>query len=282
MEQFLKLKEVKLPEQRSKEWYEMRSRMITASDFGTAIGWNKYEKPEGLIAKKVGKEKPFKGNLATQWGTKYEEVATMIYQELNSVKVHEFGCMPHPTINFLGASPDGITEEGIMLEIKCPMSREINGIIPMYYWVQMQGQLEVCNLEQCDFLECKLCEYKSLEDYLGDNCRFKGIVAEYTDGERPRFKYSSFRATELDTTSEWKFINLKYWKLEKMNCVPVMRNRKWFHEYALPRLAEIWNKILYYREHPDEWKINIGAEIVDVDDAADTMYSNKFIALDFS
>ena len=51
-----------------------------------------------------------------------------------------------------------------MLEIKCPTSRDITGFVPEYYHAQVQGQLEVCGLEYCDFLECELREYdKALE-----------------------------------------------------------------------------------------------------------------------
>ena len=34
--------------------------------------------------------------------------------------------MPHPSIPFLGASSEGITPEGMMLEIKCPPVRKID------------------------------------------------------------------------------------------------------------------------------------------------------------
>ena len=47
-----------------------------------------------------------------------------------------------------------VLRNGRMLEIKCPYSRVINGIVPDNYEVQMQIQLEVCDLEICDF--CKL------------------------------------------------------------------------------------------------------------------------------
>ena len=53
-------------------------------------------------------------------------------------------------IDYFGASPDGIVSYesknkdyvGRMLEIKCPKSRKIDGIIPIGYYYQIQGQLE--------------------------------------------------------------------------------------------------------------------------------------------
>ena len=56
-----------------------------------------------------------------------------------------------------------------MLEIKNVVSREISGIPKFEYWVQMQIQMEVCDLNECDFLETKFVEYENYEDYLNDN-----------------------------------------------------------------------------------------------------------------
>ena len=54
--------------------------MLTASDAATAIGVNKYEKPDDLILKKCGLNK-FNGNEATEHGNKYENIARDIYCE---------------------------------------------------------------------------------------------------------------------------------------------------------------------------------------------------------
>ena len=42
-----------------------------------------------------------------------------------------------------------------MLEIKCPPIRKFTTEVPEHYWIQMQGQLETCDLEECDFLQVK-------------------------------------------------------------------------------------------------------------------------------
>ena len=57
---------------------------------------------------------------------------------------------------------------GRMLEIKNPFSRVINGIPKDEYWIQMQMQLEVCDLDCCDFLETKFTEYESREAFDAD------------------------------------------------------------------------------------------------------------------
>ena len=41
-------------------------------------------------------------------GVLCEEITTRLYEQRFNVVVKEYGCLPHKTINFLGASPDGI------------------------------------------------------------------------------------------------------------------------------------------------------------------------------
>ena len=55
-----------------------------------------------------------------------------------------------------------------MLEIKNIVNREITGIPKKEYWIQMQVQMEVCELNECDFLETKFFEYESEEDFNSD------------------------------------------------------------------------------------------------------------------
>lgn len=157
------------PEQRSPEWYEMRKGMCTASDICAILGEGKYKTRNDIILKKCGKGKPFTGNKYTMHGQIYEDVAIGIYESRhNYIKVYEFGLIAHPKVSCLGASPDGITPEGTMIEIKCPPKRVITGIVPHEYWCQMQIQLEVCNLQVCHFFECLIIQYNTKEEYLED------------------------------------------------------------------------------------------------------------------
>jgi putative phage-type endonuclease len=263
------------PEQRSREWYEMRNTMISASDWGTIVlPSNGMSGKNNILLKKCGEEMPNLTGTAIQWGVKYEQVANLIYEHRNGVEVHEFGCIRHPTIPFLGASPDGITADGVMLEIKCPYSREIDGIIPEGYYCQVQGQLEVCELDRCDFLEVKLMEYESEEDYLGDASqtdenRFynrygmeKGVVGNIYDCQEGKLVYEYSPVGILDEDlARWKgevsakyegsprfsLQEYTYWFLERVSCIPIYRNQEWFHR-ARPLLEEFWNQILRYRE----------------------------------
>eukprot|EP00798_Chlamydomonas_sp_ICE-L_P029875 gene29875-biopygen11611 len=81
-----------------------------------------------------------------------------------NVLVHEFGLLRHASKSFLGASPDGVTEDGVMLEIKCPWRRKIDGTVPMQYYLQIQGQLAVSGLLECDYFEVEFDILQSEEE----------------------------------------------------------------------------------------------------------------------
>ena len=290
-EQIKFLKTIPQPEQRTKEWYVFRNQRLTASDLGTIIGVNPYETYNKIIQKKCGCETPFYMNRNIRRGVKYEEVITNIYEYRNNVKVFEYGCLPHPTIGHFGASPDGIVDNGSenlnylgrMLEIKCPGSRPITGFCPEYYYAQVQGQLEVCDLEFCDFVECKIEDYDSKSDYFDDfyldaegNCDYhytkdrleKGIVIEAYDKTLGKEKYfygklgmnyeeayiwehdiienSIFASDNLD------YLTTTYWYATEYNELLIKRQKEWFHEVCVPKINKFWEDVLHYRTRPME------------------------------
>lgn len=276
-----RLKLIPQPEQRSPEWYTMRHSMLSASDWGSILGMSKYGGGKNqVLLKKCCDDTPFFTNAAMKWGIKYEAVAIQIYEYRNKTQVIEFGCIRHPTIHHLGASPDGITANGVMLEIKCPSSRVIDGIIPDVYYCQVQGQLEVCELDRCDFLECKLVEYQNEQDYLTDcdkNGNFfyntygneKGVVANLYDMKNNKefFEYSPIGIIGQEL-KEWKseilskyrhqsqyiLSEFSYWFLHHASCIPIYRNQEWFYK-ASKELEEFWNQVCYYRSvGPDKLK----------------------------
>jgi hypothetical protein len=197
-------------------------------------------------------------------GQKYEPVSVMLYELMYKTKIEDFGCIQHPLYKFLGASPDGINIEfkseryGRMLEIKNPVSRDITGIPKKEYWVQMQLQMEVCDLDECDFLETKFVEYSDRQSYESDlplNTNHKGVIIQfYTKEGIPFYVYRPFNLgtqEEIDTWEEEKisffesepynysFTKYIYWKLEKISCVLVLRNREWFKN-NIGQLEKVW------------------------------------------
>ena len=269
------------PVQRSKEWFELRKNKITASELSVVLGESKYDKPLEALLKKCGFGKPFTKNKYTEWGVKYEPIATKIYETRYKTNVIEFGLVPHRTIPFLAASPDGITPNGMMLEIKCPYTRTITGSAPHDYWTQMQLQLECCDLDECDFLECGLLEYANENEFwldtydddegnLIDETRTeknleKGVLLECynRDTDETTYVYPDEISMTRKEALKWlsvkskKYTKKKFetkkvlWKLNVYSCIRIDRNKKWF-ECKYPKLIDFWKDVCFYR--------NIGAE----------------------
>jgi putative phage-type endonuclease len=281
------LKKLQLPEQRSKEWYEIREHLLTASSLADALGKGHFQTRDDLLIDKTRKdEKPFVMHDIMQWGVKYEQVATEFYENLHSLKIIEFGLIPHPQLSVFGASPDGICDigsgngyEGRMLEIKCPPKRKFTHEVPKHYWMQMQGQLEVCDLEECDFLQVKLEEYKNVNEYeydcLVDNGIKhgktkeglpKGLVIAYTKKNELKinieYKYSpwgksldhilNWRDSFLqELTDDYKIYDMNWWKITRYECTLVRRDKEWWLS-VVPDIINFWDEVVHYREVGNE------------------------------
>ena len=154
--------------QRTPEWYAARENMVTGSELESATSPASQRQ---FFLRKLGLEPRdyLKDTPAIRWGVKYEPVACRIYQRRTGARVHEFGLLAHKGIEGFGASPDGINDLGIMLEIKCPFTRGITGEIPRAYYAQVQAQLDTAGLRECDFLECKFVEYANAGEFLADS-----------------------------------------------------------------------------------------------------------------
>ena len=272
------LKEKPLPAQRTKEWYEYRHCLLTASNiykvFENDSQKNQliYEKCKPVYIPTQEDEenaKPVNVNSPLHWGQKYEPISTMIYENRFQTKIHEFGCIPHLYYKFLGASPDGINADptsqryGRMLEIKNIVNREIDGIPKKEYWIQMQLQMETCDLDECDFLETKFTEYENEKEFLEDGTfqlssagDQKGTIVYFTTKQgKPIYVYKPLEMDELetekwlnDTINEYEaipnvtWIKNIYWKLSDISCVLVQRNKKWFQD-NVETISEFWSLI---------------------------------------
>lgn len=141
--------------QRTPEWYAKRKNHITASQMATICNANKYETRASALKKKVGVEKPFTGNDATMHGQKYEMEAIIKYEKLTGNKCLEFGLLESLNENedFLAGSPDGITDTGRLIEVKCPFRRKPTSEIPGHYKYQIQFLMHILRLKECDFIQ---------------------------------------------------------------------------------------------------------------------------------
>jgi len=287
IEKVERLKLLKLPEQRSEEWYKIREGILTASSLADAIGEGHFCPRDELIMQKCGGPRgsvPFE---IVEWGVMYEPVATSFYEKMNQLTILEFGLVPHPTFKIFGASPDGICDVnsppeyiGRMLEIKCPPRRVFTKEVPRHYWMQMQGQLESCDLEECDFLQVKFIEYFTEQDYIEDiylvndkvkegyssNSFVKGLLIAFIKDNPEgnptiQYEYCDFESS-YDSLKAWseKSINdyndgdfkydrvkLHWWKIERYECSLVGRDRDWWLD-TQPKIIDFWEDVLHYRE----------------------------------
>ena len=264
------LKSIPQPSQRSDDWYIFRHNLLTASSiwkvFGSQATQNQiiYEKCKPYC---IHKNAPV--NSPLHWGQKYEPVSTEFYIKLYNTEISDFGCIKHPRYPFIGASPDGINTDptnprfGRMLEIKNIVNRVINGIPKEEYWIQMQLQMETCDLNECDFLETKFIEYENEEEFLKDGSftysednKLKGMIIMFSYDGRPHYEYAPLYITneeylvwekdilEKNIMGDW--IQNIFWKLEKYSNILVLRNKLWFNA-AIPKIGELWNTILKER-----------------------------------
>lgn len=256
-----------LPPQRTQKWYEMRHNMISASTLWKTLFSDASKKQ--LIEEKAKPLSQCTTNKCNgfdtplEWGQRFEPVAQMYYQEKYKTTIKEYGCIPHPDYTFIGASPDGINVDpgsslyGRMLEIKCIVNREITGIPKKEYWVQMQLQMECCNLDECDFLECRFKTYDNNDEYKKDTTqdRKKGVICCFYDNEHQKFQYEykPFHITDEDSWIEQTmdqvqqnpnktWIKQIYWYLDEVSCVYVRRNKDWFNS-IFSDIELCWNSV---------------------------------------
>ena len=168
-----RLLEVPQIEQRTPLWYEARRTLITASDAASIIGIKPFAAYKGnprdeCMTKKL-ENKPF-SNIYVRHGNRYEDEARDLMCEVLGETTIDFGLVRHPTLEWLGASPDGVTLSGRAVEIKAPLRRKIvPGHVPCHYFPQIQIQMEVLGLDSCIFVQFKPAS-------LNDGVRFIDIV----------------------------------------------------------------------------------------------------------
>lgn len=299
------------PPQRSPSWFKARNKAITASEVACCIPKSedvcklyvelfniykfKYDSTKCLshydtlekyiigkssalhgdlgnqLAEKCNIQK-YKDSIYTLHGKKFEEIATRLYRKYFNTDVIDFGLLPHSRFSWLAASPDGITPNGIMLEIKCPYSRKIDGIPPIWYYSQMIQQLEVADLDECHFLECQISELENEDAFINQTLskideeysykyieteifQDKGILLnKINEDNNSEFKYI-YPPDHLNTTEE--FINWKneiinnslepikpiYYFIYKWNLVKIHRQKEWYSYIAKKYIKPIFDKI---------------------------------------
>ena len=120
-------------EQGSVEWLMERCGLITASRFKDAMDFLKSGKPgakrtaylwELVYERLTGKPAYHAVSYAMERGTELEPMARMSYESFTGNMVMETGFHKHPTLPYVGGSPDGLIDDEGGCEFKCPMNPE--------------------------------------------------------------------------------------------------------------------------------------------------------------
>ena len=276
------------PDQRTDEWYAQRDRLITASDFGTLLKSESTRtnyalgKAEAIRNPRTAAERRTNRPVgaACRHGILFEPVCDLVYRTIcrPGTDTSEFGLLVHPHTDrqFLGASPDGIctenggdpeTQTGRLVEYKAPISRKIvHGRVPEKYLAQIQGQLEVTGLCECDYLECAF-RFQTHEEALqrasitkdidrkmsGAGVVAHGVMLEFPTSLNREPVLGSVNQVDdacvegllggLENDEAREAVFVRYWVLEDYQLVTVKRNRAHFEHHMLPYLQDTWTKI---------------------------------------
>jgi hypothetical protein len=209
------------------------------------------------------------GPRALVWGTRFEPIAKDIYCKLSDfpMRIVDTTCIPHPTVSFLGASPDGIIltdglRNGRLVEFKCPISRVFTDDtpVPPAYYHQMQLQLECTCLKECEYVEFQF-KMLSYSEWVDSKSPFKGFYAVTDDELQVKYRDlndtrtpAEWRTQVLETTDDWRLV---YWSMEKHRMKLVEHDPEWLSKNK-ESITEIWDIILEHRknntlpDHPKE------------------------------
>lgn len=111
----------------SSEWLEIRRKLITASNFGPICKRKSSSNTANLV-----KNILYKKNLAhvtsIAHGIEHEKQALLQLQRQENVEISPCGLFIDPKHPFIGATPDGLIDDDIIVEIKCPITASKKGM----------------------------------------------------------------------------------------------------------------------------------------------------------
>lgn len=250
--------------QRTEEWYTQALRYLTASQFGTLYasprtrGQLVLEKAGLTATERHGQRLVTPSDYMSpfDWGIRFEPVIRTIYSALTSTAVADVGRLYHRSLSNLAASPDGLVIEdttptqerlGRLVEYKAPVTRKLLQKIPSEYYMQMQIQMEVADIDRCDYCEMKF--YSAYNEKMREPCakqtHYRGYVALIMkDGVLDRYEYSPLNAPadwtyEVDEEVNERVYERIEWWLEDYYLETVARDRAWFAG-TIPIMEGFW------------------------------------------
>lgn len=252
-------------EQRTPAWYAQMSTIISASELGRLFA-SPRERGK-LVISKTESPQPRSQQLATlsdrmsafDWGIRFEPVVKQIYEDKHGVTLKELGRLIHETDPRCSASPDGLVyhcpndvRTGRLIEIKCPVTREIDDNIPKDYYSQMQMQLHVTGLQYCDYVEAVFSsKYKNGNNIKQEGpSQYNGVVAlvRYATPKVDQEFYYVY--SPINCPDEWtpplvegeELVEMTPWRLMEWREHLVARNEEWWLSLK-PMMDAFWNDV---------------------------------------
>lgn len=262
-EQLDELTARKQTEQRTEAWYRQMTEVISASEVGQLFAAPRQRAK--LVLSKTVPYVPRNAPLAVysdqmsafDWGIRFEPVVKQIYVEKYGTTLKELGRLHHPTQPTCTASPDGLVyhcpkgiRTGRLLEIKCPVSREIDGTIPKDYYTQMQMQLHVTGLHHCDYIEAEFASpYQSILPKQGPT-HYSGMIALVFSPQADGSGSFDYRYSPVNPPPGWEpmldgqeeVVEWIPWRLMKWSEQVVVRNEEWWQALQ-PILRTFWEDV---------------------------------------
>lgn len=148
-------------DQRSEDWFKQRLGKATASRFHDIMkgerlaGWKNY-RAELVIERLTSQPLDNYQSKEMLWGIDNEPLARLLYTLTTGHLVEECGFFEHAELA-AGASPDGLVNDDMTIEIKCPntathLETLHSKRVPTHYYPQVQGQLWLTGRSSADFV----------------------------------------------------------------------------------------------------------------------------------
>lgn len=202
------------PKQRTQAWLDQRKGRVTGSVAGAILGRAPYATRDDILRRMVrdyhGAESEFQGNIATKFGEMHEAGAIIDFRLETGLDVEEVGFLPYE--DWLGASPDGMTSDGGVLEVKVPFSKrkdETPIFKPLsdqpHYYAQVQIEMLCAGRGHAWFFQwapngSKLERVKPDQAWRDENLpKLRQFHAEYLDAIKAPDEHLKPRRVHIDT-----------------------------------------------------------------------------------
>jgi hypothetical protein len=265
--------------QKTAAWHAESRDVLSGHEFGSLIVGSTGEYIQAM-AKKCAPPSPFiagadaeveeqivfltppDGLSPFKWGWRYEPVARALFERCfaGGAVDDSLGRVRHSSLPGLGASPDGVIVDGPcagrLVELKCPVSRVLDDNIPPRYWVQMQLQAEVCDVEAVEYFEVVIATGSvpatTALPWIGKVC----VIAPYMDAPWTSYKYEYsplFPLEGAESLEEWVpstdgvVLESQTWWVRDYRRRTVLRNRRWWANVGAPAYTTFWRDVIAAR-----------------------------------